>query len=109
MTTDIDNLEITELEELTKRAKVLIEKKQREKVNAAYNQVLEIAAEVGMSLNELIEYGAQRQHITEKRTVAPRYANPADKTQTWTGRGKQPRWVVEILAKGKTLESLLIN
>lgn len=109
MTTDIDNLEITELEELTKRARLLIEKKQREKVNAAYNQLLTIAAEVGMSLNELIEYGAKRQQTSEKRTVAPRYANPADKTQTWTGRGKQPRWVVDLLAKGKTLESLLIN
>lgn len=109
MTTDIDNLEINELEALTKRAKELIEKKQREKVDAAYDQLLAIAESVGMSLNELIEYGVQREKTPEKRTVAPRYANPENAEQTWTGRGKQPRWVVDALASGKKIEDLLIK
>ena len=25
--------------------------------------------------------------------VAPKYKNPADPTQTWTGRGKAPKWI----------------
>lgn len=109
MTTNIDDLGINELEELTKRAKALIEKKQREKIDQAYEQLLKVAANVNMSLNDLIEYGLSQEKATEKRTVAPRYINPADQTQTWTGRGKQPRWVVEALAKGKKIEDLLIK
>ena len=108
MTTNIDDLEIIELEELTKRAKQLIEKKQKEKIDNAYDELLRIAEDVGLSLSELIEYGSRRTQNTEKRTVAPRYRNPADSEQTWTGRGKQPRWVVEALASGKTIEDLLI-
>lgn len=40
--------------------------------------------------------------------VAPKYKNPANIFETWTGRGKQPKWVVAALAEGKTLEQLLI-
>lgn len=40
--------------------------------------------------------------------VAPKYRNPADPSQTWTGRGRRPRWVVEALESGKKLEDIAI-
>lgn len=43
----------------------------------------------------------------ERKPVAPKYRNEAG--ETWTGRGKQPRWVAEALAGGLTLEDLLIE
>lgn len=39
--------------------------------------------------------------------VAPKYRDEAG--NTWTGRGKQPKWVVSAIAMGRTLESLLIR
>lgn len=109
MTTNIDDLGINELEELTKRAQVLIEQKQRAKIDDAYVQLLKIAESVNMSLTELVEYGVSHVKTTEKRSVAPRYANPANAAQTWTGRGKQPRWVVDALESGKKIDDLLIK
>lgn len=106
MSTNIDNLDINQLQELQKKTAELIEKKQRENVDQAYHQLLAIAEGVGLSLEALIEHG--QQHVTVKRTVAPRYRDLNDATQTWTGRGKKPRWVVEALAQGKTLEDLAI-
>jgi DNA-binding protein H-NS len=38
----------------------------------------------------------------------PKYANPANPDQTWTGRGRQPGWVKEALGKGKSLDDLAI-
>ena len=38
----------------------------------------------------------------------PRFANPADPTMTWTGKGRQPNWVKDALAAGKALEDLAI-
>lgn len=38
----------------------------------------------------------------------PKYANPADSKQTWTGRGRQPNWVKDAMAKGKSLSDLAI-
>jgi DNA-binding protein H-NS len=41
--------------------------------------------------------------------VHPKFANPDEPTQVWTGRGKQPRWVTEKLASGLALEDLSIG
>jgi len=41
--------------------------------------------------------------------VAPKYRNPANSKETWTGRGKQPRWLAELTAKGKKVEDYLIK
>lgn len=108
MTTNIDGLNIDQLQELTEKAQVLIEQKKREKVDTAYQQLVDIAQSVGLTLDELIAHGQQSKKTVVKRTVAARYRNPEDKDQTWTGRGKQPRWVVDALAQGKTLDDLAI-
>lgn len=44
-----------------------------------------------------------------KGIVPPKYRNPANANDTWTGRGKPPRWMAEYLAKGKTKEDFLIG
>lgn len=38
----------------------------------------------------------------------PRYCNPENSADTWSGRGKRPAWVDRALAKGFTLEQLEI-
>lgn len=41
------------------------------------------------------------------KKVAPKYRNPANPEQTWTGRGVSPTWVQALKAAG-TLETALI-
>ncbi|RBK87351.1 DNA-binding protein, partial [Xanthomonas oryzae pv. oryzae] len=41
--------------------------------------------------------------------VPPKYRNPANAQETWTGRGKQPRWLAELTAAGKKVEDFLIS
>lgn len=41
--------------------------------------------------------------------VAPKYRNPANRKETWTGRGKQPRWMAALVAKGKKPDDFLIK
>ena len=48
----------------------------------------------------------------EKRTdrkVFPKYRNPKKRSETWAGRGKQPRWLVAQLRSGKKLEDFQIG
>jgi DNA-binding protein H-NS len=40
--------------------------------------------------------------------VLPKYFNPSAPTETWSGRGKQPRWVVAALRSGLKLDDFLI-
>lgn len=49
----------------------------------------------------------RRQTVPSKRPVAPKYRHP--KTgETWSGRGKAPRWLAAEEAAGKSRESFLI-
>ena len=41
--------------------------------------------------------------------VEPKFRNPQDPDQTWSGRGKKPRWIVQHLKSGKKLDELHIR
>src|ERR1700741_4527837 len=41
--------------------------------------------------------------------VLPKYCNPSAPTDTWSGRGKQPRWLVAALQSGHRLEEFRIS
>jgi DNA-binding protein H-NS len=41
--------------------------------------------------------------------VQPKYCNPENPSETWTGRGNQPRWVRMQLGLGKQLEDFRIG
>lgn len=41
--------------------------------------------------------------------VYPKYQNPLEPTETWSGRGKQPRWLVKALEEGGTIEDFRID
>jgi len=41
--------------------------------------------------------------------VPPKFRNPARPDQTWSGRGKRPRWVTELLEAGMSMQDLQIG
>ncbi|WP_426414010.1 H-NS family nucleoid-associated regulatory protein [Bradyrhizobium ganzhouense] len=41
--------------------------------------------------------------------VLPKYRNPKNLSETWAGRGKQPRWLRAQLRSGKKLHDFLIK
>ena len=41
--------------------------------------------------------------------VLPKYRNPKDPAETWSGRGKQPRWLTAQLRSGKKVHDFLIR
>lgn len=47
--------------------------------------------------------------VSVRKAAIPRYWNPDNKSQTWCARGKQPRWLINILAEtGNPLDFYLI-
>jgi DNA-binding protein H-NS len=40
--------------------------------------------------------------------VFPRYRNPDDASETWSGRGKRPRWLAAALTTGRKIEDFKI-
>ena len=86
----------------------------RGKVDAAIvEKVAARRSELEMELSALAHHdprGSRGVHGRGIRgTVAPKYRNPKDPSQTWAGRGLQPLWIRDAIKSGKKLNSFLIK
>ena len=45
---------------------------------------------------------------SKHKMVAPKYANPDDPSQTWTGRGRGPNWLVAKMRKRAKLQQFAL-
>lgn len=85
--------------------KALSTLKERERM-AALAAAEKTAAEHGFSLSELTTPGGRG---TKAKTAAiPKYRNPANPEQTWTGRGRRPDWIRAALEAGDDLSKFEI-
>jgi DNA-binding protein H-NS len=64
----------------------------------------EIIAEAGFKVSDI--FGGRG---GKGRTVAAKYANPDNPSETWTGRGRKPRWLTAKLQEGGKIEKYLIK
>ena len=128
MTIDISALSAKELENLisqAKKRKTTLNK--RKPLAAVRKKVVALLKTEGYALEELFGGAAPaaragrpakaaksaapaaRKARKPLGKVAPKYRNPANTGETWTGRGKQPRWLAAYTAQGKKLEDFLIK
>ena len=107
---DLSGYNLAELKGLQFDIEKEIKNRQQQDVKKAREQILEIAQNMGISVEELLanKGGTKGSKKSTGAKVSPQYHNPADNAQTWTGRGRQPKWVVDALGKGKTLDDLRI-
>jgi DNA-binding protein H-NS len=68
--------------------------------------VREIAVELERRRCEARKFGQRSPSLVEGR--GPRYRNPENSAETWTGRGAMPGWVRGALDRGHSLEELEI-
>lgn len=102
MNIDLNALSKADLEKLksdVEKALVTLDQRRKAEARKAAEQA---AKEFGFSLDEVV--GREK---GKKGSVA-KYANPADPRQTWSGRGRQPGWIKEGLAKGRSLDDFAI-
>lgn len=63
-------------------------------------------AEYGITLQDL-GAGGRRRGRGRPSVGQPKYRNPST-GETWTGKGRKPRWLTEALAQGKSLADFSI-
>lgn len=107
MAYDLEGMNIDELRALRKAVdKAIVTYEDRAK-REARAKVEEIAREHGFKLEELL--GDKSVKGRQTSASAPKYVHPANPAITWTGRGRQPGWIKEGLAAGKSLDDFLIK
>lgn len=107
-----------------RKQRELLDKKEQALKSKSHDKVLSkivaMAKEAGLTaadINKALSSGkapkaGKTAKVSKKgalagKKVAPKYRNPANQEQTWTGRGVAPTWVQALKAAG-TLESALI-
>lgn len=104
MAIKLDKLSLDELKSLQKDVAAAIASFEQRRKADAMEAVKAAAKSHGFSLDDLM--GGK---VAKTRTPAkPKYAYPENPSVTWTGRGRKPKWVVDALARGKSLDDLAI-
>lgn len=105
MALNLNKMSIAELNKLISDAQTALAKKQE-----VAEKVRKLAKDNGLEISDLLAADKPNKAKAKKPRgkVAPKYKNPANVSETWTGRGRQPRWVADALTDGKSLEDLLI-
>jgi DNA-binding protein H-NS len=101
--------------ELLDKKEQALKSKSHDKVLA---QIVAMAKDAGLSAADIAKalsagkpakaVKAAKKGALAGKKVAPKYRNPTNPEQTWTGRGVSPTWVQALKAAG-TLESALIS
>ncbi|QFT58995.1 H-NS histone family protein [Sulfitobacter sp. THAF37] len=109
---DLKSKSAKELEKLLSDVKKALADAQARERREAIKAAEKAAAEYGFSLSELTDgknaVGKTKKAGRAKTVAAPKYANPADASQTWTGKGRQPNWYRAEIEQGTSAESMEI-
>jgi len=110
MKIDLTGMTRKELEKLGNNVEKALEKLRKKDLKKVRQEMEKLAAAHGVSVEEVIGGNAAPKKTAKKAKTnsAPKFANPADKSQTWTGKGRQPVWFKDAMAAGKSPDSLSV-
>ncbi|MCC6135011.1 MAG: H-NS histone family protein [Candidatus Contendobacter sp.] len=80
---------IEDLKALIKKAEGAIAEKKSGEILAAREQMFKMAETFDMTPQEILDFSVRKR----RAPGVPKYRNPANPEQTWTGRGKKPGWL----------------
>jgi DNA-binding protein H-NS len=93
---DLFRYSVKDLRDLRSRIEKAIEHRRTEAKQRLRSEILELAESEGLSLDEVFEVlrGSPR------RAGKPKYRNPDNPSESWSGAGDKPAWVEEGIATG---------
>lgn len=101
---DLSKMSMDDLRSLAKDVEVAIRDFQKRKRSEAMKEIQAVAKKHGLSVDDIV--GGKGK--AKKGKAPAKFRNPADPSQQWSGRGRQPVWYKEAIAAGKKPSSLEI-
>ncbi|GAA3910931.1 H-NS histone family protein [Litoribacillus peritrichatus] len=106
MSINFNDYSLEDLKALQNDLEKTIKDKAKEAKKTALQQIHNIANEHGLDLDDVLD--GLKNPSKKKSKVAPKYQNPDNSAETWTGRGRKPKWVEKALNSGKSLDDISI-
>jgi DNA-binding protein H-NS len=95
------DMSVKELRELKERIEEIILTRRQIERTSLRQQFREIAEAAGYTLDEIV---GEPVKAAKGGKVAPKFANPSNPQETWSGRGRAPRWLAAKLQDGAKLD-----
>ena len=108
MKIELKKMSRKELEKLASDVEKQLERLRKKDLKKLRQEMEKLAASHGVTVEEAMAMTPAPKKAGPKTKSVPKYANPSDKSQTWTGKGRQPEWFKAAIAAGKTPESMAI-
>ena len=120
MTTNYSNWSVEKLNKEVEKIQRVIKTKEARDKKATLAKLVSVARKSGFELHELLGSdtlkirqpkavkAAPKKKSGKRGKVAPKYKNPEDSSETWTGRGRQPLWVRDYIESGGSLDQVTI-
>jgi len=101
----LQDMSVHELKNLIKSAQERIEEVEALEQLKTMERIQDLAKQAGLevTLRPAGKGGRRRVNGT------PKYRNPANAQETWSGRGRKPKWVESALSAGKSLKDLAVG
>lgn len=98
---DLETLSIQELEELRELVERLLAMRREKRRHELCERWVREAEADGLEIGEILR-------VQQGKRPEPLYRHATDASKTWSGRGRQPKWLKEAIATGKPLASFRI-
>jgi len=98
----LKNLPLNKLLSLQEILNEAIEVRRETEKQDLLEKMTVLAAESGYSLNEIM-------NNKPKKSAVIKYRNPENFSESWTGRGRKPKWIKHLLDSGKKLDDFNIK
>ena len=107
MKTNYNKLSENDLASVIAKAEKELQARKQKKRKGVISEIKSLAASIGVEV-EITQGGGHRKSRLKGQKVPPKYQNPADTAQQWSGRGMKPKWLTEQLGKGAKIEQFKI-
>ena len=102
----LQEMSLHELKHLIKSAQERIEELEALEQLKTMERIQDLAKQAGL---EVTMKPAGKRPRRRAANGAPKYRNPSNAQETWTGRGRKPKWVQQALSNGKSLDDLAVR
>lgn len=102
---DISTISTSDLKALFQEIPVELKRREKAERAALRKQLEDLASAGGYSVSELFDLSGEK---VQREPVLPKYRSKTEPSLTWSGRGRQPKWVQSHVAGGGSLEDITI-
>jgi len=103
---DLSKMTMDDLKALARDVEKAIANAEREQIRKARAAAEAATGKFGLTLDDVVN--GTRKPKGKAAASEPRFRNPDNPSQTWTGRGRQPGWFKTAMEKGKAPEDMVI-